>query len=314
MEQEADPASAARTILLDKLAGQPRTRAELADVLAEREIPDDVADEVLDRFTEVGLIDDAAFANAWVESRHRGRGLGKRALAQELRRRGVDEELARDALEELEPEQEEETARQLVRRKLRSMRSLERQVAMRRLLGMLARKGYPGGMAMSIVKEELDASHDEFPLLDSSGLGPEWRFGPPKMRDATAADRAGIQRLLRELHGDGADSTTLPEIRQQARTFVSGDDGDVHGLVVVTFVNYGHEPYGVVEEPVVDPANRGSGTGTALLAQCRSWLGGLGAEVVGVSAINEEAAEFYLQAGFTRRTGPWLWAAADQPA
>lgn len=173
MEQEADPASVARTILLDKLAGQPRTRAELADVLAEREIPDEVADEVLDRFTEVGLIDDAAFANAWVESRHRGRGLGKRALAQELRRRGVDEDLARDALEELEPEQEEETARQLVRRKLRSMRSLERQVAMRRLLGMLARKGYPGGMAMSIVKEELDASHDEFPLLDSSGLGPE---------------------------------------------------------------------------------------------------------------------------------------------
>lgn len=173
MEQDADPHSVARTILLDKLTGQPRTRAELADVLAERDVPDDVADEVLDRFTDVGLIDDAAFANAWVESRHRGRGLGKRALAQELRRRGVDEELARDALDELEPEQEEETARQLVRRKLRSMRSLERQVAMRRLLGMLARKGYPGGMAMSIVKEELDASHDEFPLIDSSGLGPE---------------------------------------------------------------------------------------------------------------------------------------------
>lgn len=165
-----DPASVARTILLDKLTGQPRTRAELADLLAEREISDEVADEVLDRFTDVGLIDDAAFANAWVESRHRGRGLGKRALAQELRRRGVDDQLAKDALEELDPEQEEETARTLVRRKLRSMRSLDRQVAMRRLIGMLARKGYSGGMAMSIVKQELDASHDEFPLLDSSGL------------------------------------------------------------------------------------------------------------------------------------------------
>jgi hypothetical protein len=51
-----------------------------------------------------------------------------------------------------------------------------------------------------------------------------------------------------------------------------------------------------------------------LLAQCKSWLGGLGAEVVFVSAINEEAAEFYLQAGFTRCTGPWLWVAAGQSA
>jgi len=169
----ADPQSVARTILLDKLTGQPRTRAELAGLLAEREIPDEVADEVLDRFTEVGLIDDAAFATAWVESRHRGRGLGKRALAQELRRRGVDDQLARDALDELEPEQEEETARALVRRKLRSMRSLDREVAMRRLLGMLARKGYPGGIAMMVVKEELSASHEELPLLDASGLEPD---------------------------------------------------------------------------------------------------------------------------------------------
>ena len=168
-----DPGSVARSILLDKLSGQPRTRAELADLLAEREIPGEVAEEVLDRFAEVGLIDDAAFANAWVESRHRGRGLGKRALAQELRRRGVDDELARDALDELDPEQEEETARALVRRKLRSMRSLDRQVAMRRLLGMLGRKGYPGGLAMTIVKQELDAGHDELPLLDPSGLEPD---------------------------------------------------------------------------------------------------------------------------------------------
>ncbi|TCO23423.1 regulatory protein [Kribbella steppae] len=169
----ADPHSVARTILLDKLTGQPRTRAELAGLLAEREIPDEVADEVLDRFSEVGLIDDAAFATAWVESRHRGRGLGKRALAQELRRRGVDDQLARDALDELEPGQEEETARALVRRKLRSMRNLDREVAMRRLLGMLARKGYPGGIAMTVVKEELSASHEELPLLDASGLEPD---------------------------------------------------------------------------------------------------------------------------------------------
>jgi regulatory protein len=171
--QDADPESVARTILLDKLTGQPRTRAELADLLAAREIPAEVATKVLDRFNEVGLIDDAAFASAWVESRHRGRGLAKRALAQELRRRGVDDELARDALEELDPDQEAATARALVRRKLPSMRSFDRQVAMRRLLGMLARKGYPGGLAMSIIKEELAASDEELPLLDDSGLEAE---------------------------------------------------------------------------------------------------------------------------------------------
>jgi len=170
LDQPTDPESVARTIILNKLTGQPRTRAELAATLAEREIPYDVATKVLDRFAEVGLINDAAFASAWVESRHRGRGLARRALGQELRRRGVDDELVRDALDELDPSDEAETARQLVRRKLPSMRSLDRQVAMRRLLGMLARKGYPGGLAMTVVKEELAASDEELPLLDDSGL------------------------------------------------------------------------------------------------------------------------------------------------
>ena len=80
------------------------------------------------------------------------------------------DELAQDALAELDPDQEAATARALVRRKLPSMRSLDRQVAMRRLLGMLARKGYPGGLAMTIVKQELAADDEELPLLDDSGL------------------------------------------------------------------------------------------------------------------------------------------------
>jgi regulatory protein len=171
LDTDADPESAARTILLNKLSGQPRTRAELADTLAERGIPDEVADRVLERFNDVGLIDDAAFASAWVESRHRGRGLARRALAHELRHRGVDDEVVRDAVEELHPDQEWETARMLVRRKLPSMRKLDRQAAMRRLLGMLARKGYPAGLAMTVVREELDASEEELPM-DDSGLDP----------------------------------------------------------------------------------------------------------------------------------------------
>ena len=157
---EADPESVARKILLDQLTGRARTRKELADKLASRNVPDDIATRLLDRFTEVGLIDDAAFARLWVQQRQEGRGLARRALAQELRRKGVDDEVAREALDERaadEPDAEVEVAREMVRRKLRSMRGLDQQVAVRRLVGMLARKGHNPGVAYRVVREELDA-------------------------------------------------------------------------------------------------------------------------------------------------------------
>src|SRR6266571_5023075 len=80
---------AARLICLRLLASRPRTRAELAAALRRRRVTADIVESVLGRFTEVGLIDDAAFARAWVESRHHGRGLARRALAAELKQRGV---------------------------------------------------------------------------------------------------------------------------------------------------------------------------------------------------------------------------------
>lgn len=123
-------------------------------------MPDEVAARLLDRFTEVGLIDDAAFARVWVESRQRGRGLAKRALAQELSRKGIDRETAREALDAVDPEAERQTARRLVRRKLPSMARLDRPVARRRLVGMLARKGYSSGVALRAVDDELGALVD----------------------------------------------------------------------------------------------------------------------------------------------------------
>nr|WP_131755739.1 regulatory protein RecX [Actinomadura fibrosa] len=133
----------------------PRTRAQLADALRRKGIPDEVAELVLSRFSDVGLIDDEAFAQAWVQSRHAGKGLAKRALAAELRRRGVADETVNDAVESLDPEQEEQTARALVDRKLRSTRGVEPAKRMRRLVGMLARKGYPPGLSYRVVKEAL---------------------------------------------------------------------------------------------------------------------------------------------------------------
>ena len=160
----ADPVSAgpaedqeavARKILLDQLTGQARTRSELAGKLAKKGVPDDLAARLLDRFEEVGLVDDEAFARAWVQSRQPGKGLARRALAQELRRKGVDDEVARAALDEVDPDDEVEAARTLVRRKLRTVARLDRDVAVRRLTGMLARKGYPAGVCFRVVREEL---------------------------------------------------------------------------------------------------------------------------------------------------------------
>ena len=171
---DADAEEVARKILLDQLTGQARSRAELASKLAKRRVPDDVAERLLNRFEEVGLIDDAAFARAWVDSRQPGKGLGRRALAQELRRKGIDEEVAREALEEIDPEDEEEAARALVRRKLRTLRRVDRATATRRLTGMLARKGHSGEVVWRVVREELEASSlgeadDDIDLGDGYG-------------------------------------------------------------------------------------------------------------------------------------------------
>ncbi|WP_328365985.1 recombination regulator RecX [Micromonospora zamorensis] len=155
-----DESEMAREICLRQLAVRPRTRAELAGALAKRGISEQVSAEVLDRYDEVGIIDDAAFARAWVSSRHTGRGLARRALANELRRKGVDGEVATEALGELDEETEADTARTLVERKLRTARG-EPDAVFRRLVGMLARKGYPPGVAIRAVKDALAAQSAE---------------------------------------------------------------------------------------------------------------------------------------------------------
>jgi regulatory protein len=165
----ADPESVARKILLDKLSAQPRTRHELAQVLAKKLVPAEVADRLLDRFEEVGLVDDAAFARSWVESRRTGRGLAGRALAQELRKKGVADEIVQETLAEVDPDDERETARALVRRKVRTMGRLDHPTRVRRLTGMLARKGYPPGVAFGVVRDELGSLDDGA----ESGLEPD---------------------------------------------------------------------------------------------------------------------------------------------
>lgn len=166
---DADPVSVARNIVLRQLTAGARSRAQLADVLARRGVPDDVAEAVLDRFEEVDLVDDAEFARQWVQSRHTGRGLARRALSHELRHRGVDDETVREAVGEIDDDAEVETARALVRRRLPSTASDDPARRARRLAGMLARKGYGPGVALRVVREEIAAAQEEGRLDDVKG-------------------------------------------------------------------------------------------------------------------------------------------------
>ncbi|GAA2092219.1 recombination regulator RecX [Streptomyces albiaxialis] len=165
-QEPQDPVERARAICLRLLTGTPRTRQQLAEALKKREIPDEAAEEVLARFEDVGLIDDSAFAEAWVESRHHSRGLARRALARELRTKGVDSAVIDEAVGMLDSEQEEETARALVERKLRSTRGLDRDRRLRRLAGMLARKGYSEGLALRVVRRALEEEGEDPEALD----------------------------------------------------------------------------------------------------------------------------------------------------
>ena len=177
-EEMRDPESVARGICLRALTGAPKTRQQLADLLAKADVPEDAAEAVLDRYVEVGLIDDAAYANAWVSSRQAGRGLARRALSAELRAKGVDAEVAAEAVEQIDDDDERAAAQRLVARKVPGMRRLDRATATRRLMGMLARKGYNGGLAAAVVREALDGvgAEDvpvaEFDDLDEDALLP----------------------------------------------------------------------------------------------------------------------------------------------
>jgi regulatory protein len=187
----ADPEEAARQICLRLLATAPRTRAQLATALRRRRVPEEVAEAVLGRFAEVRLIDDAAFAQAWVESRHHGRGLARRALSAELRQRGVAAEEVRAAVGSLGDQDELATARRLVAKRIEATRGRPLPARVRHLVGMLARKGYPAGLAFQVVREALekdgqrgpDAEFGQDALSDLDNV-----FGPDIAADAAAGD------------------------------------------------------------------------------------------------------------------------------
>ena len=176
--ESQDPEARARGLLLDSLSRSARTRGQLSEMLERKGVSEEVAEAALDRFTELGLVDDAAYAEAFTRSRHEHKGLGSRAIAYELRRRSVPDELVQEAVSVLDSEQEQHTASRLAAERQARMRGLPREVQARRLAGFLARKGYGGEMVGRAVREalanaaaadeaEADAENDGF---DPDGL------------------------------------------------------------------------------------------------------------------------------------------------
>ena len=163
---QADSASReeqARALCLRLLTAQARTRAELAGQLAKRGYPDDVSALVLDRLTAVGLVDDEDFAEQWVRSRRVNAGKGRRALASELRTKGIDDDVIAAALEDIDSDAERSRAEQLVADKLRRERltdDADDVKVTRRLVGMLARRGYGQSMALDVVKVALASERE----------------------------------------------------------------------------------------------------------------------------------------------------------
>lgn len=154
-----DPAVAARQakdLCLRLLTDRARSRAELAEVLRTEEVPEPVVDSVLDRLEELRLIDDAAYAEALVRSRQRA-GMAKRVVSRDLRAKGVADADAEAALATIDPEEEKEVAVALARRRAGRTAGLAEPVRRRRLVAFLARRGYPGDVAMAAVNEVLGA-------------------------------------------------------------------------------------------------------------------------------------------------------------
>ncbi|HEX5253833.1 MAG TPA: recombination regulator RecX [Mycobacterium sp.] len=151
----------ARALCLRLLTARARTRAELHGQLAKRGYPDDVSERVLDRLASVGLIDDADFAQQWVQSRRANAGKSKRALAAELHTKGVDNDVITSALAGIDAGAERDRAEQLVRSKLRreTLNGDDARVT-RRLVGMLARRGYGQNLACEVVFAELAAERE----------------------------------------------------------------------------------------------------------------------------------------------------------
>lgn len=167
IDREAEEAKTdVRTRALRLLDERARSRHELRERLIKLEFPEAVVDAVLDDLTGVGLINDEVFASEWVRQRHARRGKSARALNQELIQKGISSSIRAQALEQIDQEDEEDTAWKLAVKKAKSIKAVpedraERDKVLRRIVGVLARRGFNGGMSLNLARRALDERCEE---------------------------------------------------------------------------------------------------------------------------------------------------------
>jgi len=161
--KEIEAADAAKQVLLRRLSHAPRTRKELAKDLKDKDISDEVANVALDRFEEVGLINDQALASNYVSSQHERKGLGKNALRQQLRAKGISDDVALEAISQISDDQEFQAAFALACKKIRSLQRDDAKTQLRKIMGVLARKGYSSNLAFRVAKEVITDLPDGLP-------------------------------------------------------------------------------------------------------------------------------------------------------
>lgn len=151
-------AERAYSAALNFLSFRPRSRREVEDYLRRRKVEPQIGVGVVERLTGAGLLDDREFARFWVENRQTFRPRGARALRVELRQKGLAGDIVAEALDDLGDE--EETAVEAGRKKVRSFAGLEEREFFRRMVTFLQRRGFSYDVAARAT-QRLAAGEDE---------------------------------------------------------------------------------------------------------------------------------------------------------
>lgn len=142
----------ARNVLLYQLSRSAKSAHTLRQILEKREIDAEIAESVIQRFIELGLIDDKAYAETIVNSRRKFKGLAKSAIKRELSQKGVDAVLVEQVTADVTNEDELATATELALKRVARLANLDKEVRQRRLNGYLARKGYSSSIVLAALK------------------------------------------------------------------------------------------------------------------------------------------------------------------
>lgn len=153
-----------RDIVYRQLAMMDRSRKQLSDAMEKREVPEDIREVVLQRFESAGLINDKHFAEVLVRTRFEAKGASRRAIAEELRRKGVEASIAARALDVIDEETEYEAAVEVAYARL-SRGGGNPETLYRRTYAALARKGYSSSVcsrAMREARSRVEVTAEEF--------------------------------------------------------------------------------------------------------------------------------------------------------